>query len=127
MCIRDSACPFWSWCVFFGCRVRLSAADGDGDSDDDDGDALACSQVMAMRVLMTKDDEPKCAGLALVRFKEREGAARALENLPEHKAREPMPMPTPMRILCTCVATSLQACLFPARIGLSFGRNRSAA
>ncbi|CAM9663080.1 unnamed protein product, partial [Ectocarpus fasciculatus] len=42
-------------------------------------------EVVSMRVMMTKDEEPKCAGLALVRFQHRDHAARALERLPETK------------------------------------------
>ncbi|CAM9694148.1 unnamed protein product, partial [Ectocarpus sp. 6 AP-2014] len=42
-------------------------------------------EVVSMRVMMTKDEEPKCAGLALVRFQNRDHAARALERLPEIK------------------------------------------
>lgn len=45
------------------------------------------TQVVSMRVMMTKDKEPKCAGLALVRFQNRDHAARALERLPETKVR----------------------------------------
>ncbi|CAN0052207.1 unnamed protein product, partial [Ectocarpus sp. 12 AP-2014] len=42
-------------------------------------------EVVSLRVMMTKDEEPKCAGLALVRFQNRDHAARALERLPETK------------------------------------------
>lgn len=42
-------------------------------------------QVLSVRVMMTKDEEPKCSGLALVRFKERDFAAKALQAIPEQE------------------------------------------
>lgn len=40
-----------------------------------------------MRMMMTKEEKPQCAGLVLVRFQSRDAAARALERIPETKVR----------------------------------------
>ena len=43
--------------------------------------------------MKTKDEEPKCAGLALVRFKERDFAAKALKSIPEQEVCMALPLP----------------------------------
>lgn len=44
-----------------------------------------CGQVGALRVIKTADDPPKCKGLALVRYMDRESAKKALDGMPAQK------------------------------------------
>lgn len=44
-------------------------------------------QVGAMRVMRTADDPPKCKGLALVRFLDRDVAKKAVEEMKTKKVR----------------------------------------
>ncbi|CAN0177482.1 unnamed protein product, partial [Hapterophycus canaliculatus] len=45
-------------------------------------------EVVSMRMMMTKEEKPQCAGLVLVRFQSRDAAARALERIPEVKMED---------------------------------------